>query len=98
MEITERGIPRKCDNQQLKNKRLHEKDEPVTSILMSIEVEVGPRVKSIAEAYAYRTEGKSLVVLQVKCRSVYNKAILAMLKSSGLILQLSEGIRLPVVV
>ena len=31
---------------------------------------MGPRVKSIAEAYAYRIEGKSLVVLQVNCRSV----------------------------
>jgi len=42
--------------------------------LKSGEVEVGPRVKSIAETSAYRTEGKSLVVLQVNCRSVYNKA------------------------
>jgi len=55
-------------------KTLHE-DGQVTSILMSREVEVGPRVKSIAEASEYRTEGKSLVVLQVNCRSVYNKAI-----------------------
>ena len=47
----------------------------MTSILMSREVEVGSRVKSIAEASASRTEGKSLVVLQVNCRSVYNKAI-----------------------
>ena len=36
---------------------------------------MGPRVKSIAEASAYRTEGKSLVVLQVDCRSACNKAI-----------------------
>ena len=36
---------------------------------------MGPRVKSIAETSAYRTEGKSLVVLQVNCRSVYNKAV-----------------------
>ena len=33
-----------------------------------------PRVKSIAETFAYSIEGKSLVVLQVNCRSVYNKA------------------------
>jgi hypothetical protein len=41
---------------------------------MSRKVEVGPRVKSIAEASEYRTEAKSLVVLQVNCRSVYNIA------------------------
>ena len=43
--------------------------------LMSREVEVGSRVKSVAEASAYRTEGKSLLVLQFDCRSVYNKAL-----------------------
>jgi len=37
-------------------KTLHEEDGSVTSILLSTEVEVGPRVKSIAEASAYRTE------------------------------------------
>jgi len=47
----------------------------VTSILMSREAEVGSRVKSIAEVSAYITEGKSLFVLQVNCRSVYNKAL-----------------------
>ena len=36
---------------------------------------MGPRIKSIAEASAYRTEGKSLVVLQVDCRSACNKEI-----------------------
>jgi hypothetical protein len=36
-------------------KTLHEEDGQVTSILMSREVEVGPRVKSIAEASEYRT-------------------------------------------
>jgi len=36
---------------------------------------MGSSVKSIAEASAYWIEGKSLVVLQVNCRSVYNKAI-----------------------
>jgi hypothetical protein len=56
-------------------KTLNEEDGPVTSILMSREVEVGSRVKSIAEASAYRTEGKLLVVLQVNCRIVYNKAL-----------------------
>ena len=35
---------------------------------------MGPRAKSIVETSAYRTEGKSLVVLQVNCRSVCNKA------------------------
>jgi hypothetical protein len=43
--------------------------------LKSREAELGPRVKTIAEESAYRTEGKSLVVLQVNWRSVYNKAI-----------------------
>ena len=42
---------------------------------MNREVKVGPRVKVIAETSAYRTEGKSLVVLQVNCRSVYNEEI-----------------------
>ena len=42
----------------------------MTSILMSRKVEVGPRVKSVVEASAYRTKGKSLVGLQVNCRSV----------------------------
>jgi hypothetical protein len=55
-------------------KTLHEEDGPVNSISMSREVEVGPRVKFIAETSAYRTEGKSLVVLQVNW-SVYNKVV-----------------------
>ena len=52
-------------------KTLHEEDGPVNSNLMNREVEVGSSVKSVAEASAYRIEGKSLVVLQVNCRSVY---------------------------
>jgi hypothetical protein len=40
---------------------------------MSREVEVGSRVKSVAETSANRTEDKSLVVLQVNSRSVYKK-------------------------
>ena len=36
---------------------------------------MGSVVISIAEASAYRIEGKPLVVLQVNCRSVYNKVI-----------------------
>ena len=92
----------------------------MTSNMMSRE-EVGSRVKPVAEKSAYRIEGKSLVVLQVNCRTVYNKTLefwnlvcthsldvvigteswlketLAMLKCSGLILQLSEGVGLPVV-
>jgi len=55
-------------------KTLHEENGPVPSILKSREVEFGSRVKSIAGASACRIEGKSLVVLQVNCRSVYNKA------------------------
>ena len=42
---------------------------------MCREVEVGSRVKSIAGATACGIEGKSLVVLQDNCRSVYNKAL-----------------------
>jgi hypothetical protein len=38
--------------------------------LISREVEVGSRVKYVAESCAYRIEGKSLVVLQVNCTSV----------------------------
>jgi len=56
-------------------KTLPEEDGSVTSVVMSRKPEVGPKVKSIVEASAYKTEGKSLVVLQVNCRSVYNKAI-----------------------
>ena len=37
-------------------KTLHEEDGPVTSILMSRGVEVGPMFKSTAEASAYRAE------------------------------------------
>ena len=36
---------------------------------------MGPRVKSIAEAFAYRKEGNSQVVLQVNSISVYNEEI-----------------------
>jgi len=42
---------------------------------MSRKVEAGSWVETIAEASAYRLEVKSLVVLQVNCRSVYNKAL-----------------------
>jgi hypothetical protein len=42
---------------------------------MSRDVEVVPRNKSITETSAHRTEGNSLVMLQVSCRSVYNKAV-----------------------
>ncbi len=56
-------------------KTLHEEDGPVNSKLMSKEVEVGSRVKSVAEASAYRIQGNSLVVLQVNCRSICNKCL-----------------------
>jgi hypothetical protein len=42
---------------------------------MSNEVEVGLRVSSAAVISAYRIKGKSLVVLLVNCRSIYNKAL-----------------------
>jgi hypothetical protein len=56
-------------------KTLYEEDKSVASVLMSREVEVGPRIKSTTEASEYRTGGKSLVVLQLNCGSVYNKTI-----------------------
>ena len=56
-------------------KTLREVDGPVTGNLMSGEDKVGSRVKSVAEASACMIEGKSLVVLQVNCRTVYNKAL-----------------------
>ena len=65
-----RETPRSSIEEQ---KTLNEENVPVKSNLMSREVEVGSRVKSVAEPSAYRIEGKSLVVLQVNCRTVYNK-------------------------
>jgi hypothetical protein len=56
-------------------KILHEEDGPLSSILKSSEVEVGSRVKYISWASAYNIEGKSLVVLQVSCKIVYNKEL-----------------------
>jgi hypothetical protein len=100
---------------------LHEESGPVINNLMSREFEDGARGKSLSVASAYSIEGKSLVVLQVSCRVIYNKALkfwnlvdtynpdVVMGKESwlkedisnaevfGLILQLSEGIGLPVV-
>ena len=58
-----------------KQKTLHEEDGSVTSNLMNREAEGGSRVKYVVEASAYRIEGKSLVVMQVNCKSVYNKAL-----------------------
>jgi hypothetical protein len=42
---------------------------------MSREVEVGARGSSVSVASAYIIESESLVVLQVNCRSIYNKAL-----------------------
>ena len=47
----------------------------MTNILMRREVEVRTRVKSTADASAYRIEVKSLIVLQFNCSSFYNKAL-----------------------
>jgi hypothetical protein len=58
-----------------KQKTLYEKGGPVTRNLMSRETEFGSMVNSVAEASAYRIDGKSLVTLQVKCRSIYNTAL-----------------------
>jgi len=66
-------------------KTLREEDGPLTSILASTEVEVGPMFKSTAEASAEKecvaatvghiSEGKPLVLLQVNCRSICNKIL-----------------------
>ena len=72
MEITERGIPGKRGDYRSKNRRLYVKK---TRILMSRKVEIASMVKSKAETFAYWIEGKSLVVLQVNYRSVYDKAL-----------------------
>ena len=72
------GVTRETRRSSIEGqKTLRKEDEPVTSILMSRKAEVGSRVIAIAiaKASAYRTEDKSLVVLQVNCRSVYNKAL-----------------------
>jgi hypothetical protein len=52
------------------HKTLHEESDPVINKLMRREAEVEARVKSVSVASAYSIEGKSLVVLQVKCRSI----------------------------
>jgi hypothetical protein len=56
-------------------KTLHEESGLVINNLMSKEVEVGARGSSLSVASAYSIESKSLVVLQVNCRSIYNKAL-----------------------
>ena len=56
-------------------KTLYDEDGPVNNNLMSREVEVWSRIKSIAETSVCRIEGNSLLVLQVNCRSVYNKIL-----------------------
>ena len=47
----------------------------MSSILMSRDFTVRSRVQSVAGASEGRIRGKLLVVLQVNCRSVYNKAL-----------------------
>ena len=47
----------------------------MSSILMSRDFAVRSRVQSAAGASEDRKRDKSLVVLQVNCRSVYNKAL-----------------------
>ena len=47
----------------------------MSSILVSRDFTVNSSVQSVAGASEARIRGKSLVVLQVNCRSVYNKAL-----------------------
>ena len=66
-------------------KTIHVADGPVTSILLSREVEVGSMFKSTAEASAkeesvaatvgHISEDKPLVLLQENCRSICNKIL-----------------------
>ena len=80
MEITEPGISDKRYDQRSGKKTLREEIGPVTSIVVSTDVEVGPMFKSTAEASAQEecaaakvghiSEGKPLVLLQVNCRSI----------------------------
>jgi len=71
---SQNGGTRATRRSSIEEKTLHGEDGPVT-IILSRKAEVGSKVKSIAEASACRIEGKSLVVLQPNCRSVYNKAL-----------------------
>jgi hypothetical protein len=48
---------------------------PLSHKWMGNEVDTGLRVRSADETSAYRLKGKLLVVLQVNCRSSYNKAL-----------------------
>jgi hypothetical protein len=77
---------------------------------VSGETEARTGVQTASAEPAYRSKGKSLVVLQVKCRSIYNKAIefwnlvdtykpdVIIGTESWLTLQSSEDTDLPVVV
>jgi hypothetical protein len=57
-------------------KRLQlENETPVSSNRASSKAEVGLSISSASETSAYRIKGKLLVVLQVNCRSIYNKAL-----------------------
>jgi len=86
MEIIEHGIPDKRDDQRSRNiETLREEDGPVTTILVSTEVEVGPMFKCTAEASAeeegvaatvgHISEGKPLVLLQLNGRRFCNKIL-----------------------
>ena len=64
-------------------KTLREEDGPVTSILVSTEVEVGPMLTAeasaeeefVAATVGHLSEGKPLVLLQVNCRSICNEVL-----------------------
>jgi hypothetical protein len=58
-----------------KQKTLHEERGTETNKWVRRETEARTGVESIGTASAYRVEGKSLVVQQVNCRSIYNKAL-----------------------
>ena len=71
-KILEKGNHGKRDTRETRRssieeqKTLQEEDGPVTNILRRREVQVGSRVKSIADISAYRIEVKFLDVLQAE--------------------------------
>ena len=54
---------------------LLEGDEAEVNSLQSTELEVGNMVVSTEKVASVRRTGGSLVVLQVNCRSIYNKLL-----------------------
>ena len=56
-------------------KNLHEEDGPLLISWLEGKLKLGEMFNSTADESAYMIEGKSLVVLLVNCRIVYNKTL-----------------------